>query len=520
MSLSLTLALHRAVARQPHAVATVCGARRRSFGDIAERVARFAGALRHLGVRPGERVGLLSLNSDRYVEALMAVPWAGGAVNPVNTRWSAAEIAYSLDDCDTQVLLIDDPFVAKLPELRERSKALRTVVHVGDGPAPDGLASYEALVAAHAPVDDAMRRGDDLAGVFYTGGTTGFPKGVMLSHTNLAVNGLAYAAEGAAHERSVGLHAAPMFHIADNLLLNGLWTVGARQICLPAFDPVAVMRAIETERVTTTLLVPTMIQMLVDHPALPQHDLSSLELLFYGASPISEAVLDRAQRALPGAALMQGYGMTEVAPLATILPPALHTAEGRTRGKLRSAGRPAFCAQVRIVDEHDTEVPRGTVGEIAVRGPGVMLGYWNRPDETAQALRDGWMHTGDAGRMDDDGYVFVVDRLKDMVITGGENVYSVEVENALAQHPAVTACAVIGVPDDAWGERVHAVVVLKPGAQATLDDLREHCRTRIAAFECPRSAEFVAALPLSGAGKVLKTALRAPHWVGRERNVG
>ena len=223
--------------------------------------------------------------------------------------------------------------------------------------------------------------------------------------------------------------------------------------------------------------------------------------------------------ALPGVSFVQAYGMTELSPLATFLPAYFHTAEGRKLGKLRSAGRASLCTEVRIVDAQGIEVPRGTVGEVAVRGPNVMQGYWNKPELTAQAVRDGWMHTGDGAYMDHDGFIFVVDRLKDMIISGGENVYSGEVENALAKHPAIQACAVIGIPSEQWGESVHAVVVLKPGHAATVDALIAHCKSLIAGYKCPRSVAFVEALPLSGAGKVLKTALRDPYWQGRARGV-
>jgi acyl-CoA synthetase (AMP-forming)/AMP-acid ligase II len=271
----------------------------------------------------------------------MAVPWAGAATNPVNTRWSATEIAYSLDDCDTKVLLIDDPFLPLLPQLRQQSKSLRTLIHVGDGPTPEGLLSYEALIANTVPVPDARRGGTDLAGVFYTGGTTGFPKGVMLSHDGLCLTGLYMVAEGIAREGDRGLHAAPMFHAADVTLLCAMWTVGATHVVLPAFTPLGMLQAVEREQISTTILVPTMIQMMVDHPEAPNHDVSSLRSLLYGGSPISEALLDRTTKLLPQTVLSQIYGMTELAPLATVLPGVFHTPEGRAarRGKPVSASK-------------------------------------------------------------------------------------------------------------------------------------------------------------------------------------
>ena len=521
--MQITQALHRAVACNPNGIATVCGSRRHTFTQFRERISRFAAALHALGVGVGDRVGILSLNSDRYVEAYMAVPWAGAVINPCNTRWSATEIAYSLDDCDTRVLLVDDPFIPMMADLRAKSRALATLIHVGDGPTPEGMLSYEALIESHNAAADAGRGGKDLAGVFYTGGTTGFPKGVMLSHEALLFNGLWIGSLGVAQPGDIGLHAAPMFHIADHALLNALWLGGCTHVALPAFTPPAMLQLLARERITTTLLVPTMIQLLVDHPDAAKHDLSALGTLGYGGSPISEAVLDRAQKLMPHVEYAQAYGMTELAPCATLLPAALHSAEGRSRGKLSAAGLALPGVQIRIVGPDGADLPRGEVGEIIVKSPAVMLGYWNKPEETAQALErpsnPGWMHTGDGGRMDDEGFVFVVDRVKDMIVSGGENVYSTEVERAVARHPAVAACAVIGVPDAEWGERVHAVVVLKADQLATADEIRELCKTLIGAYKCPRSVEFITALPMSGAGKVLKRTLREPYWKGEQRQV-
>jgi acyl-CoA synthetase (AMP-forming)/AMP-acid ligase II len=257
-----------------------------------------------------------------------------------------------------------------------------------------------------------------------------------------------------------------------------------------------------------------MIQMLIDHPAVGEHDLSSVECIMYGASPIPQAVLERAMKVFPGASFTQAYGMTEVAPVATLLGPADHAA-----GLLRSGGRAAPHSEVRIVDPDDNEVPRGTVGEIVVRGDHIMLGYWNKPEETAAAVRDGWMHTGDGGYMDERGYVYVVDRLKDMIVSGGENVYSAEVENAVAAHPNVAACAVIGVPDQEWGERVHAVIVCVPGTTVAAEEIREHTKTLIAGYKAPRSIEVVDTLPVSGAGKILKRELRKQYWGDADRQI-
>jgi acyl-CoA synthetase (AMP-forming)/AMP-acid ligase II len=512
----LTQGLHRAVQQTPDAVMTVLGERRRTFAEVAGRVARLAGALRGLGVADGDRVAMLSLNSDNYHEYLLAVPWANAVLNPVNIRWSPAEIVYSLRDSTTTVLFVDDAFARLVPELREAYPELATVIHTGDGPTPDGALAYEDLIAGADPVEDVRRGGDELAGVFYTGGTTGFPKGVMLSHSNLLTSSLGAVASGYVFKPGVRLlHAAPMFHLADFAAWYATLGLGGAHVFVPGFDPVAVLAAIAEHRITDALLVPVMIQLLVDHPSVSEYDLTSMHAVLYGASPIVQAVLERAMKTFPNASFTQAYGMTELSPIATLLGPADHT----NPALMRSAGRAAPHAEVRIADLDGNEVPRGTVGEIVVRGGHVMLGYWNKPEETAAALRDGWMHTGDGGYMDEAGYVFVVDRIKDMIVTGGENVYSAEVENAVCRHPDVLSCAVIGVPDEEWGERVHAVVVLREGATVTHDDIRAHAKTLIGGYKAPRSTEFLAALPVSSTGKILKRELRKPYWGTDARQV-
>jgi acyl-CoA synthetase (AMP-forming)/AMP-acid ligase II len=505
----LTQSLHRNLQQNPDRPATIYRGRVRTTAESVDRIARLAGGLTGIGVQRGDRVGILALNSDRYQEYFLAVPWIGAVLNPVNIRWSPAEIAYSLVESDTRVLVVDDAFAPVIPALREQFPGLATVIHCGDGDLPTGALSYEALVADHAPIEDTRTGGDALLGVFYTGGTTGHPKGVMLSHNNLLVSSIGALASG--HFVSSGgrlLHTAPLFHLAGIAAWAAGCQVGSTHVIVPMFNPTEVMAAIAEHQVTDALLVPTMIQMLVDDPGVADNDMSSLVHLVYGASPISEAVLERARKVFPAAGFTQAYGMTELSPCATLLTPADHDDPALHR----SAGRAAPHVEVRIVDPNDIEVGRGEVGEIVVRGDNVMLGYWNRPEDTAAAVRDGWMHTGDGGRMDENGYVFIVDRIKDMIITGGENVYSAEVENALASHPAVAACAVIGVPDSDWGERVHAVVVLLPGQQATGDEIRAHCKTLIAGYKAPRSVDFVDALPLSGAGKILKRELRMQYW--------
>lgn len=518
-TVQLTHSLRKALRQKPRADGVVFGSRRFSYAAFGERVARLADALQKLGLGTGERVGMMSLNSHRYVEFLFGTWWGGGVINPVNIRWSPKEVAYSLDDCDTRILLVDDLFVPMVPALRGLSKSLATVVYCGDGPVPAGLVGYEALLEAARPVADAMRGGDDLAAVMYTGGTTGSPKGVMLSHANLYLNGLSSIAAVPREPGQAGLVVSPMFHVAGCGLSLQLMLRQTCQVVLPMFDELAILQAVQTEGISELFLVPTMIQRLIDHPRFADFDLSSIRLVLYGAAAIDAALLGRAMAALPNAGFCQAYGMTELAPTVVVLQPRDHLPGPDQAKRLRAAGQPVPIAELRIVDPEDRELPAGQVGEICARGPMVMLGYWNKPEQTAAALKGGWMHTGDGGYLDEDGYLYVVDRIKDMIVSGGENVYSAEVENAIAQLPQVAMCAVIGVPDDRWGERVHAVIVRKPGAALEADAVIAHCKTQIAGYKCPRSVEFRSELPLSAAGKLQKFQLREPYWAGRSRRV-
>ncbi len=506
----LTQSLHRALQQYPDRIATIDGSRRFTYRGHVDRVARLAGALKALGLRSGDRVAMYALNSDTYLEYLMAVPWADGVLVPVNTRWSEVEIADSLVDAGAGILIVDDEFGGAASALAARCPQIRHVIKIGT--ALPGRHDYESLLAATKPVEDARRGGDSLAALFYTGGTTGRSKGVMLSHANLMTSALGCAA--ARIWTTPGgryLHSAPMFHLADLCLWAAHSVDGNTHAIVPGFEATAVLRAVEKHRITDLFLVPTMIRMLIDHPDFADYDLSSLRRFCYGGSPISPEVLDRTLRLLPDVELAQAYGMTELSPVATLLGPEDHRSQSPRR---YSAGRAVAHSEVRVVGPDDRELPRGEIGEIVSRGGHVMLGYWNQPEATAQAVRDGWMHTGDAGYLDEDGYLFVVDRIKDMIVSGGENVYSAEVEQALSRHPAVAACAVIGLPDATYGERVHAVVVLHPGQHATAEDIRAHAKTLIAGYKAPRSVDFVAELPLSAAGKILKRELRAQHLQG------
>ena len=509
--MNITQGLRRVLQTNPKGIATVDGERRRSWGEIGERVARLAGGLQLLGIKRGDRVAVLMLNSDRYLELYLGIAWAGAVIVPTNIRWSRAEIEDSLHDCRASMLVVDKAFAAMGVEL---AKAVPLkLIYADDDAGPAEADDYEKLIAASQPIPDAMVTREELAGIFYTGGTTGRSKGVMLSHANIVSNALHMLSEGLLPDGTIYLNAAPMFHLANGAAMFASLIGGGSNVVVRMFTPELVIKAIEKEKVTATLIVPTMIQMLTDHPLFKTADLSTLKRIMYGASPINEALLNRAMAGLPGVAFHQLYGMTELSPLATHLPWDQHTGEAAAqKNRQRACGRAAIGCEVRIVDTDHNPVANGVVGEVAVRGQNVMMGYWERPEETAKAIIDGWMHTGDGGYMDEEGYVYLVDRVKDMIISGGENVYSMEVENVIAQHPSVSQCAVIGIPSEQWGETVHAFVIPKDGAGVDAAEIIAFCKERIAGYKCPRSIDVrTEPFPLSGAGKVLKRELRRLH---------
>ncbi|MEZ5726646.1 MAG: long-chain-fatty-acid--CoA ligase [Burkholderiaceae bacterium] len=516
----LTQAIKSNAQQQADAIATRFGARTQTWRSFTDRVARLAAGLASLGVQRGDRVAILALNSDRYLEYYYGCYWLGAVVVPMNLRWSPAENAYSLNDSGAQTLFVDDVFLKAMPAILAEAKGVRHFVFTGEGETPEGWHRHDELIAAHEPAEDAGAGGHDLAGIFYTGGTTGFPKGVMLSHLAIWSSGMAMAFNLGCSARTNYLHAAPMFHLADGAMSNCVTVAGGSHSFIAAFDPAKVLDAIEQHAVTDVLLVPTMVQMLLNAESYSPARLASLQRVIYGASPMPEGVIRRCLTELPEVGFAQAYGQTELAPLATINPPEQHVLDGPNSQRLRSAGRACACVELKIVGDDGQELPRGQVGEVIVRGPNTMTGYWKLPEQTAATLKNGWVHTGDAAWMDDEGYIYIADRLKDMIISGGENVFSAEVESAISKHPAVREVAVVGIPSEQWGESVHAIIVPHADAKVSEQEIIEHSKGLIAHYKCPRSVEFRREpLPLSGAGKVLKRDLRAPYWEGRERQV-
>ena len=492
-----------------------------------DRVARLAGALQALGVRRGDRFATLSRNTFRNFELLHAGYWMGAVPVPVNFRLAAPEIAYILDNAGAGVVAVDAPFAGLLDHealARWRDRAIR-VAGAQDGAAADGAPwpghDYETLLAAADPAPLHEAAEGDAAILFYTGGTTGRSKGVPLTHMNAVSNGMQVGHTVGVHADDVYLHVAPMFHSAD-LLGTGFTLMGCGHAFLPAFTPASLLGAIQDLGVTWTMLAPTMIIMTLQQEDLSRYDLSRLRAFLYGSAPMAAEWVERTLKAFDGVDLIQGYGLTETSPILTILSHREHVEAIRTgnRERLKAAGRPIVGVDMRIIGGDGREVPNGEAGEVVVRAPNVAAGYLDLPAENAAAFRDGWFHTGDVGRMDDDGFMYLIDRKKDMIITGGENVYSLEVEAALYQHPAVGECAVFGIPDSRYGEALFAAIVPQPGQSVAAEELVAHCRERIGGYKIPRQYAFLPELPKSAMGKILKTDLRETYSdPGAEREV-
>lgn len=501
--------LYRAARLHGDAPAFVQGDAVLSWSGLVLRARQLAAGLKSLGVGPGDRVAAVLANSFTMVELSACACLSEIIIVPLNFRWTAGEIAHGLEDSGAKVVVVDDAFRGAASQAARQTGVM--IVDAGEG-ILEGSVSYASLFTAGLD-ETTVPPPDRILGIYYTGGTTGRSKGVMLTERNIASNALACMAEGMFGEAEVLLHASPAFHIAGALVMFASFLSGAKGVLLSGFEAGAALQAIQAHRVTQALLVPTMLGMVLDHPTFAETDTTSFATLLYGASPMPPALLLRAMALMPWCRTIQLYGMTETAPTSCVLHSRMFAGPNGRSELIASVGRPILGTELAIVDTDGREVERGTFGEIAVRGPGVMAGYWGQAEATADAVVDGWMRTGDGGRMDADGFVFLADRIKDMIISGGENVFSIEVENAITRHTAVRQCAVIGVPHPVWGEAVHAVVVLHDGAVASEDEIVALCRDQLAAFKVPRSVTFRAgSLPVSGAGKVLKRELREPYW--------
>ncbi len=516
--LHIAALLDRAAAQHPDRVAVVgpAGTPPLSYAEVSAQAKALAVFLSRRGVAPGDRVALLGANSAAFLVSYFAAARAGLIATPLNTRLAPAELAFILQDAGARWVLADRCFAAPLTDALDRARQVQGVLFI-DGPALPlaatttvGWPEVQAEAPGEVPTPGA---GDDVAHLYYTSGTTGPPKGVMLTHRNVCLHARAAVQELQLTADDVWGHVAPMFHLADAWATFAITAVGGRHVMVPRFEPAAVLRVLERERVTVTNLIPTMLNLMVKHPEAQQTDLSGFRLLLSGGAPIAPALVDALVTTF-GVEYVQTYGMTETSPYLTLslLSPEQRCLPPAEQLRLRArTGRPFLTVELRVVGEDGTPVPADdtTVGEIQVRGPTVTPGYWNRPEETARAFTaDGWLRTGDLAVRDASGSVDIVDRLKDMICTGGENVYSTEVENVLYRHPAVLEAAVFGRPDETWGEVVVAAVVPRPGHALDPAELRAFCRTHLAGYKTPKDVILLDALPRTGSGKIRKQALR------------
>jgi acyl-CoA synthetase (AMP-forming)/AMP-acid ligase II len=490
--------LDHAAQNHPQRLALISGDKRLTFSDLRDRVQRIASLLVTLGLQTGDRVAVLLPNQGEYLETVYACAWLGLIAVPLNTRLSVEEIDHILADSQPRVLIRHSSLPVPTEKVAWQVILDAQELHLAEERVIGWVCDPEAVFA-----------------LLYTSGTTGRPKGVVLTHANILAN-VEHLGQWMPHsEGDVYLHAAPIFHIADFPFMFAAPAWGMCQVTLGKFTPEACCETVQRERVTHTVLVPTMINLLTQFAQLHTYDLSSLKVMGYGGSPMAPELIRRTEAALPGVELIQVYGLSETGYL-TGLRGAEHTEQ-----RLGSCGRPCPGIELRVVDEHDTPAPVGHPGELVARGANVTRGYWNQPEETARSFRASFFCTGDVGYQDAEGFFYILDRIKDMIVTGGENVYSAEVEAVINQHPAVQEVAVFGIPDATWGELVMACVVLKRDASVSVEELASHCKRHLAHFKVPRRIELsTTELAKGGSGKILKRALRAQYWQHEARAVG
>jgi fatty-acyl-CoA synthase len=507
----------------PRRTAVVCNDDRFTYAQIAARVGRLAGALRQHGIQPGDRVALLSTNCHRLLEAYYGVPEAGAVLLPLNFRLAASELAYVLNDAGATILFVEKQFLGVVESFRRDIPTVKMFCQLDGEPEAAWLApqNYEALLGAAAPyrADIASIDENALAELFYTSGTSATPKGVMLTHRNIYLHAVHVCLGFQIEKGATELHTIPLFHANGWGVAHFLTLLGGKHVMIQRFDPKEVFRLIEKERVQSCSLVPIMATALVNCPERRNYDLSSLRRIVIGGAASSPTLIREVEEKL-GCECYSGYGLTETSPALSLSPmkPELGWEGERRYAGQAMTGYAIPGVEMRVVDLNDDDVPHDgqAMGEIIVRGDGVMEGYWHQPDASAEALRGGWFHTGDMATLNEDGYLLVVDRKKDIIVSGGENISSLELEKAILAHPAVLEAAVIPVPDEKWGEVPKALVVLKPDASATESELIGFCRSRLAHYKCPRSFEFVASLPKTATGKILKKHLRKQYWQGAD----
>jgi len=479
-----------------------------TWGEHVARIKNLAGGLASLGISSGERFGIIGPNSFRYTELIHAGYWAGAIPVPINHRLAPPEILHILKDADVKLLALGEDYL-NLTDNELLKPWSNKRIAIGSNSPDNNIPALDTIIDTGIAAEPHSPNENDLAILLYTGGTTGRSKGVQLTHRNVCSNGYQVINAMNIVKEDIYLHVAPQFHAAD-LLSSGFTMNGSAHAYVPVFSPKAVLQAIQDYKVTQAMMAPTMIIMILEEPSFDDYDISSYRNLFYGSSPMAAEWVEKAIQRFTNAGVQQGYGLTETSPILTTFDADdhRHAMETGNTDILRAAGRPLIGIDLKILNNNDTEVPTGEAGEVCVRGPNVTPGYLNRADENKKAFKNGWFHTGDIGRVDENGILFLMDRKKDMIISGGENIYTSEVEATLYKHPDVFECAVIGVPDDKYGEALLAVIVPVPGKNLEEEGIIKHCRKLIAGFKIPRQIDFVDELPKSAMSKILKNELR------------
>jgi len=515
--------LRYAEQQYPRRTAVVCNQDRFTYAQFGDRVGRLAGALRQAGVQPGDRVAFLSTNCHRLLEAYYGVLEAGAVLLPLNIRLAPGELSYILNDSGATILFVEKQFLGMVDSFRKDIPSVKMFVQLEGDPEAPWLSSqnYENLLESATPfrADIASIDENSLAELFYTSGTSANPKGVMLTHRNIYLHAQNVCLGFNIENGAVELHTIPLFHANGWGVAHFLTLFGGKHVMMQRFETKEIFRLIEKEGVHSCSLVPIMATALVNCPERTKHNLSSLQRVVIGGAASSPTLIREVEEKL-GCECYSGYGLTETSPSLSI---------SRMKAGLVWDGQQRYIGQamtgyafpgteLRVVDPNDNDVPHDgqTIGEIVARSDGVMEGYWQQPGASAEVLRGGWFHTGDMATLNNEGYLLIVDRKKDIIVSGGENISSLELEKAILAHPAVLEAGVIPVPDEKWGEVPKALVVLKPNATATETELIEFCRSRLAHYKCPRSFEFVPSLPKTGTGKILKKDLRRKYWQGKD----
>ncbi len=503
----------------PNKIGFICGDQRVTFSELNSRANRLCSAMSRRGIHKGDRVAILSKNSIPYWEVYGLAEKAGIILVPLNWRLAAREIKHLLEDSGARAIFLSREYAAMIESLRPDLPGIEQFICI-EGGVPT-MEDYEALLTEGSPSEPQVEiKGEDICYIIYSSGTTGLPKGITLTHRGQVENAKAQMLELRSGVNDIYLAVVPLFHSGGKGVTLSYWYRGCTVVVAREFESRQILETIARERVTAIFAVPAMVAFMLNLPDFDQYDVTSLKTLFYAGSPMPLDLVKRAMQSF-GPILCQGYGLAESGPLATYLSKEDHVLQGTEKEtrRLNSCGKPSPGAEVRVVDTQGQDVQPGEIGEIIIRSNRLMLGYWNQPAKTAETLRDGWLYTGDMATVDDEGYIYIVDRKNDLIISGGENIYPREVEEVLYSHPAVLEAAVIGVPDDNWGEVIKAFVTLRAETSATEEELIEYCKQHIASYKKPRSVEFLPELPKNPSGKILRTVLRQKYWEGRQRMV-